>query len=363
VTLPDAYCTIVNMQEQRPLQITITPGTIVATLFILLGFWLVWYLRELVLVVVTAVVLASAIEPATVRMVKWGMPRVLSVVSIYLLTVFLITLLFYFFVPQLVTETRNFAEAFPAYLESLNVSTQDPLLGETGGSITDSLLYVQDMLRSSSSGLLSAASTIFGGLMSFVLIIVLSFYLAVQDRGLEDFLRTITPVRKQDYILDLWKRAQHKMGRWFQGQLLLSLIVGVFVYLGLWVLGVPYALLLGILAALFELIPVFGSILAAIPAVAVAFLGEGGSTSLALFVIIWYVIVNQVQGNVIYPLVVQKVLGVSPIVVILAIIVGAQLGGFLGILIAVPVAAAIQEYVNDLQRDRKVVTVEDEVIE
>jgi len=128
-------------------------------------------------------------------------------------------------------------------------------------------------------------------------------------------------------------------------------LVGVAVWIGLVLLGVPYALLLGIAAAVLELIPVFGSILAAIPAVIVAFLD--GGTSSAVFVIILYIVVNQLQGNIVYPLVVQKVLGISPLVVILAIIVGYQIAGFLGVLIAVPIAAAVQEYVNDVQRGRQ----------
>ena len=343
------------MDTKGPLHITITPGTVVATVLILLGFWIAWYLRDLLLVILTAGVLASAIEPATVRMMKWGLPRVLSVVLIYLIAFLLLIGFFTLFVPPLVTETREFAESFSTYLEELKVSQQDSLLGgEEGISITDSLLQFQDVLKTSSSGVLSAASSIFGGIMSFALIVVLSFYFAVQERGLDDFLRMVTPIRKQDYILDLWKRAQVKMGRWLQGQLLLSLIVGVLVYIGLLILGVPYALLLALAAAILELIPVFGSILAAIPAVAVAFIS--GGTSTALLTIALYIVVNQLQGNVIYPLVVQKVLGVAPLVVILAIIVGAQLGGFLGILIAVPIAAAIQEYVGDLQKGREKLT-------
>jgi predicted PurR-regulated permease PerM len=132
--------------------------------------------------------------------------------------------------------------------------------------------------------------------------------------------------------------------------------VGLFVYVGLLIMGVPYALLLGIIAAVLELIPVFGSILAAVPAVIVAFIDA--DTSKALLVIVLYVVVNQVQGNIIYPLVVQKILDVSPLVVILAIIAGANLGAFLGswflgVLIAVPVAAAVQEYVNDVQRGKQ----------
>lgn len=346
-----------TMHDYRPVTITITPGAIATAVLVLLGFWVAYYLRDLLLIVITAVVLASAIEPATLRLIRTGLPRVLSVVILYLVGFILILALFYFFVPKLVEETTTLVREFPTYLETLQIP-QHTLATTNGGdrSVVDQLLQFRDVLSASSESIWNAASKVFGGVFSLILIMVLSFYFAVQERGLDDFLRMITPIHKHDYILDLWRRAQKKIGRWLQGQLLLSFIVGVMVYVGLKVMGVPYALLLAIAAAVLELIPVFGSIVAAVPAVAVAFIDAG--TSKALLVIVLYVVANQLQGNVIYPLVVQKVLGVSPLVVILSIIAGANLGAFLGswflgVLIAVPIAAAIQEYVNDVQRGKQ----------
>ena len=135
-----------------------------------------------------------------------------------------------------------------------------------------------------------------------------------------------------------------------QGQLLLAVIVGVLVFLGLTILGVKNALLLAVIAALFEIIPVFGPILAAVPAVALALL-DGGLT-LGLLVIALYVIVQQFESHLIHPLVVTRVVGVPPLLVILSIIVGAQLAGFLGILLSVPIAATIQELVKDVKAGR-----------
>jgi predicted PurR-regulated permease PerM len=336
---------------QKAVTVTITPGTILTTVAILAACWVVFYLRDIVLVVVTAIVLASAIEPAAARMLRWGVPRVVGVVLMYVAIAAIIVSLFYFFVPRLIAEMNNFVQEVPVYLETLAIDPADlGFMPTTEGDFTTWLLDMQQVVRQAGGGVFVAASSIFGGLVSFALIVVLSFYLAVQERGIDDFLKMVTPINKQGYILGLWKRAQYKMGRWMQGQLLLSLIVGILVYIPLVLLGVPYALLLAITAAVLELIPVFGSILAAIPAVAVSFVS--GGTGLALLVILVYVVVNQLQANVIYPLVVQKVLGIAPLVVILAIIVGAQLGGFLGVLVAVPVAAALQEYVADVQRRR-----------
>lgn len=343
------------MNKSRPITISITPGTVVMTLFILLGFWLAFNLRALLLVILTAVIFASAIEPVTRWFVRRGLPRVLAVVFIYLLVVVSTVSFFYFLFPPLINEATDFFKTLPTYLEALKLTPTDSVIIDSNSvSITDQLLQMQDILKTSSTGVLNAASMIFGGLVSFVLIVVLSFYFAVEERGLDDFIKLVTPPRHHAYILDLWKRAQVKIGRWLQGQILLSFIVGFFVYIGLLLLGVPYALLLALVAFILELIPVFGSILAAIPAVMLAFIDSG--TAMALFVIILYVVVNQVQGNVIYPMVVQKILGVPPLVVILAIIAGAQLAGFLGILIAVPVAAAVQEWVRDVQRGKQQLT-------
>jgi predicted PurR-regulated permease PerM len=346
------------MHDQRSVSITITPGTVATVVFVLLGFWVAYYLRDMLLIILTAVVLASAIEPATLYLMRIGLPRVLAVVILYLLGFVVTVMLFYFFVPKLVDETSRLVKELPTYLETLQIPESATLITDEGGkrSVLDQVLQVRDVLSASSQSIWNAATKVFGSIFSLTLIIVLSFYFAVQERGLDDFLRMITPIHKHEYILNLWGRAQKKIGRWLQGQLFLSLIVGVLVYIGLAVMGVPYALLLAITAAVLELIPVFGSILAAVPAVAIAFIDVG--TSKALLVILLYVVINQLQGNIIYPLVVQKVLGVSPLVVILSIIAGANLGAFLGswflgVLIAVPIAAAIQEYVNDVQRGKQ----------
>ena len=116
-------------------------------------------------------------------------------------------------------------------------------------------------------------------------------------------------------------------------------------------LGVPHPLLLAILAAVFELIPVFGQFMAAVPAVAIAFT-SGGVTS-ALTVAALYTIVQQFEAHLIYPVVVKKVVGVPPLLVILALLVGYKLVGFLGVLLSVPIAGAIQEYVSDIQKEKE----------
>lgn len=338
----------------RDTAVYITSGTIIRSILFVLLVVLLFYLRDLVLIVLTAVVIASAIEPAAQWFIRYRVPRVLSVLLVYLIIVSSFLGLFYFFVPPLLDEALNFLAILPQYIDSATISNQiTPLSGgEVGNlSLRDLMGELRSSLSNVSEGFIQTVSSVFGGVLSFILIIVFSFYFAVQETGVDDFLRLITPVKHQPYVISLWKRSHLKIGRWMQGQLILGLIIGVLVYLGLTVLGIKYALLLAVLAALFELIPVFGPILSAVPAVGFGFLS--GGVSLALLVIGLYLIIQQFENHLIYPLVVKKVVGVPPLLVILALIIGAKLAGFLGVILSVPFAAVIQEFVSDVQREKQ----------
>jgi predicted PurR-regulated permease PerM len=338
------------MALPNDIRVTITPGSVVAVLAMLLGVWLVMYLWDLVLILLTAVVISSSIEPLSTRLARIGLPRVAAVMALYVLLLGGIASLVYFFVPPLVHEAKGFFTLVPEYLDGLELA--QPFSGSSTEitALREQLSEWATALSSTGSGITAVISTVFGGLLSFMLILVLSFYLAVREEGIDDFVRLVTPLAHREYALDLWRRSQRKIGLWMQGQLLLSLIVGVLVYIGLTAFGIRYALLLAIIAAILELIPVFGSIIAAIPAIAIAAID--GGTPLALITIGIYIIINQLQGNLIYPLVVQKVVGVPPLLVILALLAGAKIAGFLGILLSVPAAAVILELVRDFDRKR-----------
>ncbi len=343
------------MEKLKDVNVHITSGSIVTTLLFLALAALLWFLRDIVLILLTAVVIASAIEPAIQYFIKWRIHRVLAVILMYLLVAGTFLSVFLIFLPPLLGDAANFLSRLPQTLSSFNISTLTGGLlpwGNIGAEISsaDLLRNLSVTLANSTGGVFTTVSAFFGGLTSFVLIIVFSFYFSVQETGVDDFLRVVTPVKEQAYVLHLWKRSQQKIGKWMQGQVVLGLIVGILLYLGLTILGVPNALLLAVLAGLFELIPVFGQILAAIPALGIAF-ADGGVTALVLVAGL-YLVVQQFEAHLIYPVVVKKVVGVPPLLVILALIVGAKLAGFLGILLSVPIAAAIQEFVADVDRQK-----------
>jgi predicted PurR-regulated permease PerM len=347
------------MDEGRHFNISITSGTVIKAIFILAAAWALFLLRNIVLDVLTAIVIASAIEPGVAALRRRRVPRVLGVILIYAIIFAVFFVIFYFFLPSVLEDFATFVSGLPSYLDAFSRSDAFASYANLLGAQPHSLLPADSLMNSVRSALdfsaifnnaFGAASAIFGGFFSFVIIIVFSFYFAVLETGVDDFLRIVVPKSKQSYVLGLWKRSQKKIGLWMQGQLLLAVIMGVLVYLGLTILGVKHSLLLAVIAACFEIIPVFGPTLAAVPAVLIGFV-DGGAT-IGVLVIALYVIFQQFENHLIYPLVVTRVVGVPPLLVILALIGGAELAGFLGVILSVPIAATIQELAHDIEAGR-----------
>lgn len=331
--------------------ISISSGSVVRVLLILAAAYALWQLSTLVLLLLSAIIIASAVEPGVEFFQKWKFPRALAVVSVYIVLLALFATLVWFFVPPMLAEAVALLAVLPQYVSEVqNFSIPFLPSAQVGPSLAETVIALQNTFTNTGAGVLQFLSSIFGGAFYFMLTVVVSIYFSLQETGVDDFLRIVTPEKHRDYALNLWRRSHKKIGLWMQGQLLLSLIITVLLYLGLSLLGVPYALILAIFAGLMELIPVFGSLIAAVPGVAIALIT--GGTTLALIVAGFFLVVNQFQANLIYPLVVQKIVGVAPILVIIALIAGGQLGGFLGVLLSVPIAAVVQEFVNDIQKRR-----------
>ena len=325
----------------------------VALLGVLL--WALWILRDVAAVLLLAIVIASAVEPAAHWFVRHRVPRVLGVIIVYCAAFFVFLATFYLIIPPLFSDAFDFVSNLPMYVERIfeSDSALFILLPDVSSNfieiVRETALTMEKSIQSFfftvSTGVFSFGSTLFGGVLSLVLLVVISFYLSVQEHGIENFLRIVTPLEYESYILNLWQRAQRKIGRWLQGQILLGVLIGIMVFLMLTILNVRHAALLAILSAIFELIPVFGPIMAAIPAIAIAALQ---SPLLGLKVAGLYVLVQQIENHLIYPLVVRKTVGVPPLLAILSLIVGAKLGGFFGIMLSVPIAAVLVELLNDI---------------
>jgi predicted PurR-regulated permease PerM len=271
--------------DSKEYVIHVSTSTVIRSLLVLALTGLAWYLRDVLLIVLTAIVLASAIEPLVRMLVKQRIPRIVSLIAVYVGGGLFLGSIVYFFVPAFLDDVSQLSHVLPEMVSA--VSIWDPL---GGGSVANQVLLsaagsgstavttgfdISQVLGLFKSGIeeggaLKTVSVFFGGFLSFVLIIVLSFYFSAQEKGIEGFLRLVSPIKSRAYIVDLWRRSQQKIGLWSQGQLVLGLLVGVLVFLVTTLLGIPSALFLAVLAATFELIPVFGPILSAVPAVVLA---------------------------------------------------------------------------------------------
>ena len=349
------------MERRDNTIVSIAAGTIAKAIVIVLLFGILFILKDLILVLLMSIVVASAIEPATQWFMRHRIPRLFAVILIYLsIAVCLVGIVFFLILP-LLSESSDFLKNFPVYFNATTVSdtinsnnflSSQPFVAGLTHSLNfeQVTLNINEIITTLSSNAFGSVAKVFGGILSFFLMIVISFYLAVEDDGVGKLLKAITPIKHEKYVVALWKRSQKKIGLWMQGQLVLAIIIGMLVYLGLMMIGVPNALLLASLAAAFEIIPLFGPILASIPAIMIAFVT--GGFSLAILVVGLYIIVHQFENQLIYPLVVKKVVGVSPIVSIVALVAGFQLAGVLGLILSVPVAAAVIEFVNDFEKDK-----------
>jgi predicted PurR-regulated permease PerM len=312
-------------------------------------------LKSLVFVILTSVVLASFIRTAATSLKKHlGITRILSIVVMYLLTFLILAGIIYFFVPLFLVELSNILPVIVKYLPnnlSLAQNFDIGTLQSAGqiGQVSTLGESIKSFLTVMASGFENTLAVLFGSIINVGLVIVISFYLSVSQDGIESFLKILSPLHHQGYVIDLWNRSQVKIARWMQGQLVLGFLVGFLIFLGLSILRVEQSMLLSVIAAIFELIP-FGIFLAIIPAISLTYIS--GGLSLSLMVLGLYLIVQQLESYLISPLVVHKVTGVSPLVVILSVLIGVNLAGFWGLILAVPVAVTILEYVKDLEKDK-----------
>ncbi len=310
-------------------------------LAMVIGVFVAWKLRNFIMVVLVSVIIASFVEVGTRVFKKIKIPRIISVFSIYVLGFAVITGILYLVVPLFSHELSDFISLFPK--DSYFVKVIEPIVdkGITSGTIKTLL---DKNLVSGGSDLLATLGGLFGNLLNFVLVIIISFYLSTQEKGIEQFLRVVTPEKYEDYVIYLWTRVERKIGYWFGGQLLVAILIGLVTYIGLFVMGVPYALILSALAGLFVFIP-FGTALSLAPAVALGYLG--GGISLAIQIFIFYGIVHYIESYFLSPYILHRTIGMPMLVIILSAIACFELFGMIGIVIAIPIAVLILELIYD----------------
>lgn len=316
----------------------------VRALLIVLALWFLYAVRDVLALVFLSIVMVASLEPVIVWLKKRGLPRAVAVVVSYIALLFLLGLLISFLIPPLVSQTSEFFSNFRQHVEQFSRFGQTLGFGNSpldGENIVDNL---QGGATSSFSGIFSTTIGIFSGLIATVVFFFLSLYMSLEENGIEKFLTSVLPERFHGYGLSLTKRVRTKIGQWLFGQFLSMILIFLVYWIGLSILGVPYALTLALFGGVLEIIPYVGPIVASVPALIIAFFT---SPVLGLAVAIFYTVAHQIESHAITPQIMRRAVGINPVAVIVALLIGAQLGGVLGVVLAVPAATVISVFVED----------------
>ncbi|KKS65711.1 MAG: hypothetical protein UV40_C0044G0002 [Parcubacteria group bacterium GW2011_GWA1_42_7] len=331
--------------------IEISTPTILKFILIILGLVFLYFIRDILLILFVAIIISSAVDAPVDWLVKRRVRRVLGVALVYLFVALVFGLLLLFIVPPLAEQVKLLANNLPEYLDKLNSVfslIQEKSINYNASGFLDRF---GSQLSGWASNLFSATASVFGGLISFFLIIAISVYLSAEEKGVKKFFVSITPEADKVYVASLVDRIQAKFGAWVRGQIVLSLVIGVMVFVGLSILKIKYALVLALIAALLEVIPYLGPFISAALGIALAFTQ---SPILALIAAILYYVIQEFENLLIVPQIMKRVTGLNPVVIIISVLIGAKLAGILGIIIAVPLAAGLSVFLNDIIFEKKV---------
>ncbi len=303
----------------------------------ILFLWVIYFAGNVFLSVILAVIISSAFDIPVSYLERHKIPRILGTFILFAVAVLIIALVAYTIVPLAIFEINNF-------LGSLNKTSGtifDILQSsQVIDSVNKSLNSLSNALISGSTSLADIVSNFLGGVLMTLSVFVLSFYLTLGRDGVEKFLLAIVPEAYEDAVLNTYTSMRKKIGYWLEGQVFLSFGMGVLVFLGLWLLGVKYSLVLGILAGLLELVPFVGPIFAGSVAVLIAF---STSATLAVYTLVLFIVLQQLESNVFLPAVTKYTTSLNVVVVLISLLIGAKIFGFVGLILAVPAAVFAQE--------------------
>jgi predicted PurR-regulated permease PerM len=281
-------------------------------------------------------------------------PRWVAILIVYITIVGALTVIGLLVVPPLVQQAQDLWRRGPELLDR----GQELLM--RWGLLSHRITLEEAVRRAPGPGnvagtAVTAVTNVFGAILAFITTLILTFYLLVESDELFAAFARLFPRVERPRVEEASQKISTKISAWLSGQLILAGTIGASSAIGLWLLGVPYFYVLALVSAIGEMIPVVGPIFAAIPSILVA-LSVSPKTS--LFVILFFIAQQQIENHLLVPKVMERQVGVSPVTVIVALLIGGALLGILGALLAVPTAAIIQVIVAEIldERDRRAET-------
>jgi len=300
-----------------------------------------YLMRETISILLLALIISTALNPAVDRLQKFRIPRILGTIIVFLVALTILAFVLYTIIPITLLELNSLFKNLSGLAEQFLGITSP---AEITNFIDTDLNSLTSVLLSGGVPFLQVLGRILGGVAFAIAVLVLSFYLTISRDGVEKFLRAVLPEDLENRAIQLYRKTRKKIGKWFQAQLFLSLVVGTSVFIGLWFLGVEQSLVLAVIAAVFELVPVVGPIFAGALAVAVV---AGESLQLGFYVLLLFLAIQQIENQLLVPLVMKRAVGINPVIVLVALIGGAQIAGIIGMLVAIPTAVFLQEILDE----------------
>ena len=343
---------------QHPLRIVAWSIVMVTTAVAIA--WAMYQVRAVLLLVYTSLLLATGFGPIVrglerQRLLPVGtrrLPRWLAILTVYLAIIGGVVAIGFAVFPPLVSQARDLAKGAPAMIDR----GQEYLIHK---GLLDHKLTLQEAVQHAPgqvagvggdavTTVAGAVVGVAGGIFAVVTILILTFYMLVESDSLFDGFIRLFPRERRPQVSVVARDISQKVSAWLGGQVLLGAVIGSSATVGLWLLGVPFFFVLGLLAGVGELIPMVGPIFSAIPALGVALTV---SPAKALAVALFFLAQQQVENHLLVPKIMSKQVGVSAVTVIVALLVGGSLLGIPGALLAVPSAAALQVIFDELTRD------------
>src|SRR3989344_2142846 len=296
-------------------------------IFIVLVGWFALEIKDILAGLLISYIIMAALLPLVELLRKNKIPRTLAVLIAYFTTLIFILLLILPLIPFFVSQIQSLFDVFPRYLDRTA-----SLLG-INIDIKQINSFVSSEIANIGKSAVTVTGKVFGGIFSVLTILVVSFYLLLNYDHLRKSFAKLFPKELEEGVKLTLIKIDEKLGAWVRGQIMLSAIIAVISWTALTLLDMPFALPLALLAGILEIIPIIGPILSSIPAIIVAL---AISPTMGITVAIFYLVVQMLENNILVPKIMQKTVGLNPVVVILGVMIGTRFMGIIGALLAVP---------------------------
>jgi predicted PurR-regulated permease PerM len=311
-----------------------------------------WAAGPVLVLMFVAVILSAGLQP----IVAWLRGRLhvgrgAAILLVYGMFLGAVVALALVVLPSAFSQFGDTLATLPAFFDRVRewASTLEPaVVSRTVVSVVDAAARSLPNTNATPQGeeVVAVGMTVAGAVMSVLTLLTVVYFWLTEHARLQRYALAFVPPHRRARARDVWNQAETRLGRWVRGELILMTTIGVSTGIAYTLLGVPSALLLGLISALCEAIPIVGPLLGAIPAVLVA---ATVSPQLALVVLGVYVVLQLIEGNILVPIVMRNTVGISPFLVLFSVLAGAAAGGFIGALLAVPIAATVEVVLEGLQ--------------